>query len=282
MKILNLVQGSPEWYAHRATHFNASDAPAMLGCSPYMTRSELLHRMHTGITPEVDPATQRRFDEGHQAEQLARPLAEEIIGEELAPLVGVSGRYSASFDGVTMMGDVAFEHKLLGQRLRDAMHEGCTGADLPLDYQIQMEQQCMVSGCERVLFMASKWVKDEYADGEFVPEDYRYCWYTPNLELRARIIAGWDQFAADLAAYVPTEAAAPVVPAPMESLPAVVVQVQGALTVAGNLPAFGQALRDFIARIPARPATDQQFADAEAACKALKKAEDALTQAEDG
>ena len=29
----------------------------------------------------------------------------------------------------------------------------------------------------------------------------------------------------------------------MESLPAVVVQVQGALTVAGNLPAFGQALR---------------------------------------
>lgn len=80
MKILNLVQGSPEWDAHRATHFNASDAPAMLGCSPYMTRSELLHRMHTGITPEVDPATQRRFDEGHQAEQLARPLAEEIIG----------------------------------------------------------------------------------------------------------------------------------------------------------------------------------------------------------
>jgi len=62
----------------------------------------------------------------------------------------------------------------------------------------------------------------------------------------------------------------------------VVVQVQGTLTVAGNLPAFGQALRDFIARIPQRPETDQQFADAEAACKALKKAEDALTQAEDG
>jgi len=68
----------------------------------------------------------------------------------------------------------------------------------------------------------------------------------------------------------------------MESLPAVVVQVQGALTVAGNLPAFGQALRSFIERIPLKPATDQQFADAEAACKALKKAEDALTQAEDG
>jgi len=85
-----------------------------------------------------------------------------------------------------------------------------------------------------------------------------------------------------VAAYVPTEPAAPVTAAPIESLPAVVVQVNGALTVAGNLDAFGQALRDFIARIPAKPATDQQFADAEAACKALKKAEDALTQAEDG
>jgi predicted phage-related endonuclease len=194
----------------------------------------------------------------------------------------VSGRYSASFDGLTMMGDVAFEHKLLGQRLRDAMHDGCTGTDLPLDYQVQMEHQLMVSGAERVLFMASKWERDETAGGEYVPLAYRYCWYTPNPELRARIVAGWEQFAAELADYVPTEAAAPVVPAPMESLPAVVVQVQGALTVAGNLPAFGQALRSFIERIPLKPATDQQFADAEAACKALKKAEDALTQAEDG
>lgn len=282
MKILNLVQGSPEWDAHRATHFNASDAPAMLGCSPYMTRSELLHRMHTGITPEVDPATQRRFDEGHQAEQLARPLAEEIIGEELAPLVGVSDRYSASFDGLTMMGDVAFEHKLLGQRLRDAMVEGCTGADLPLDYQVQMEHQLMVSGAERVLFMASKWERDETAGGEHVPLDYRHCWYMPNPELRARIIAGWEQFEADVAAYVPEDRPALVTAAPVESLPAVVVQVQGALTVAGNLPAFGQALQAFIERIPRKPSTDQEFANAEAACKALKKAEDALTQAEDG
>lgn len=282
MKILNLVQGSPEWDAHRATHFNASDAPAMLGCSPYMTRSELLHRMHTGITPEVDPATQRRFDEGHQAEQLARPLAEEIIGEELAPLVGVSDRYSASFDGLTMMGDVAFEHKLLGQRLRDAMVEGCTGADLPLDYQVQMEHQLMVSGAERVLFMASKWEHDETAGGEHVPLDYRHCWYMPNPELRARIIAGWEQFEADVAAYVPEDRPALVTAAPVESLPAVVVQVQGALTVAGNLPAFGQALQAFIERIPRKPSTDQEFANAEAACKALKKAEDALTQAEDG
>ena len=277
MEILNLQQGSAAWHQHRFSHFNASDCAAMLGCSPYTSRDELLHRMHTGLAPEVDAATQRRFDNGHRAEALARPLAEQIIGEELAPLVGVSGKFSASFDGLTMMGDTAWEHKLLGQQLSYTPWDEGNGDHLPLHYRIQLEHQCMVCpSIERVLFMASKW-----DDGGNLIEE-RHCWYAPNPELRARIIAGWEQFEADVAAYVPEDRPAPVTAAPVESLPAVVVQVQGALTVAGNLPAFGQALRSFIERIPLKPATDQQFADAEAACKALKKAEDALTQAEDG
>ena len=76
--------------------------------------------------------------------------------------------------------------------------------------------------------------------------------------------------------------AAPAVAAPVDSLPAVAVQLQGALAVVSNLPAFGEALRAFIDRIPAKPATDQEFADTEAACKALKKAEDMLEATEAG
>ncbi|MDU7586710.1 MAG: YqaJ viral recombinase family protein [Acidovorax sp.] len=276
-EILTMAQGSAAWHQHRATALNASDAPAMLACSPYKSRSDLVRERATGLVDaEIDQATARRFADGHRFEALARPLAEQIIGEELSPCVGKRGKYSASFDGLTFMCDVAFEHKTLGNGLRAAMAPGCTGADLPLHYRAQMEQQAMVSGCERILFMASQW------DAEDRLIEERHCWYEPDAELRAQIIAGWEQFEKDVAAYAPTEAAAPVVAAPMESLPAVVVQVQGALTVGGNLPAFGQALRAFIERIPAKPETDQQFADAEAACKALKKAEDALAQAEDG
>lgn len=283
MQIVNLVQGSPEWHAHRAQHFNASDAPAMMGASSYRTRSELIKELATGITPEVDAVTQRRFDDGHQFEALARPLAEEIIGEELSPCVGTRGKYSASFDGLTFMNDVAFEHKTLSKRLAEAMHDGCTGADLPLEYQIQMEQQAMVSGCERILFMASRWSIDGYSGGEYVPDDYRHCWYTPNPELRAQILAGWEQLEKEVAAYDGGAAPAPpVVATPMESLPAVAVQIQGALAVVSNLPAFGDALRAFIERIPSKPATDQEFADTEQACKALKKAEEALESAEEG
>ncbi len=277
MQIVNLIQGTPEWHAHRKAHFNASDAPAMMGCSSYKTRSELIKELATGLTGEVDAATQRRFDDGHRFEALARPLAEEIIGEDLSPCVGTNGKFSASFDGITFMHDVAFEHKTLNDTLREAMFEGCCGDALPLQYQIQMEHQAMVAGSiEKVLFMASKW------DGDQLLEE-RHCWYYPNLELRAKIIAGWEQLEKDVAAYNPAaERPAPAVAAPVESLPAVVVQVQGALTVGGNLDAFGAALRAFIERIPKKPSTDQEFADAEAAAKALKKAEEALTQAEDG
>ena len=36
MRTINLAQGSPEWLAHRRTTRNASDAPAMMGVSPYV------------------------------------------------------------------------------------------------------------------------------------------------------------------------------------------------------------------------------------------------------
>ncbi|MDH1673969.1 YqaJ viral recombinase family protein [Comamonas aquatica] len=277
MQTVSLVQGSPEWHAHRAHHFNASDAPAMMGCSSYKSRSQLIKELATGLTGEVDPATQRRFDDGHRFEALARPLAEEIISEPLSPCVGVNGMWSASFDGLTFMHDAAFEHKTLNNTLREVMLEGCTGADLPLMYQVQMEHQAMVSGCKRILFMTSEWGPG----GDLI--EMRYCWYEPDAELRAQIIAGWEQLEKDVAAYDPAaERTAPAVAAPIESLPAVVVQVQGALTVTGNLDAFGDALRQFIGRMPTKPATDQDFADLEAGSKALKKVEDALDAAEDG
>ena len=243
-----------------------------MGVSKYQTRDELLHQKHTGLAPEVDAAKQRLFDAGHAAEAGARAIAEQIADTEFAPMVGVEVidgmPMLASFDGIEMMGEDLWENKLWSRSLVAQVEAG----ELEPHYWAQLEHQLLVSSGQRVLFTTS--------DG--TAENTRHMWYVSIPERRAQVLAAWQQFAADLAAYVPTEAAAPVVPAPMESLPAVVVQVQGALTVAGNLPAFGQALRSFIERIPLKPATDQQFADAEAACKALKKAEDALTQAEDG
>ncbi|RYF64295.1 MAG: endonuclease, partial [Comamonadaceae bacterium] len=276
MQVHNLVQGTPEWHAYRRDHFNASDAPAMMSCSPYKTRDALIAELATGIAPDVDPALQKRFDDGHRYEALARPSAEQIIGEELAPLVGSEGKYSASFDGLTLMEDTAFEHKSLNNDLRACMVEGCTGAALPLVYRVQMEQQCMVSGASRVLFMASKWSGDELVEE-------RHCWYTPDHNLRAAIVTGWAQLEKDVAAYVaPDEAPVKVVAKVVTALPTVFAQVTGQIALKDNLPEFEVALRDFIEhRLIRKPESDQDFANLDLQIKALKGAEAALEASEE-
>lgn len=291
MTIHNLVQGSPEWLAHRANTFNASDAPAMLGCSLYSSRAELLQRMHTGLSPDVDAATQRRYDGGHRAEALARPVAAEIIGEDLYPVVGsiavegLSRRLGASFDGLTMARDKNWEHKALNDDLRAVFDDIETiapehrdeqgGRLLHKHYRVQMEQQLLVGNCERVLFMASKWNGDELVEE-------RHCWYVTDPALRAEIVAGWIQFEKDLAAYVPPERAAVVVATPVQALPAVLVQVSGSIIVTDNFADFQTSLADFLEhRLIREPKTDQDFADLEVQIKAMKGAEAALDAAED-
>lgn len=276
MKTVNLIQGSPEWSAHRAQHWNASDAPAMLGVSPYKSRAELLRERATGISQEFDAATQRRFDDGHRFEALARSLAEQIIGDELFPVTGVEGRYSASFDGITMLEDTAFEHKSLNDELREAMANADDPAIgpplLPEHYRVQMEQQLMVSGAGRVLFMASKWDRD----GNLIEESH--CWYYPDAALRARIVAGWEQFERDLADYKPEAVTTKPAGRSPETLPALRIEAKGMVT-ASNMAEFREHAMAVLGQINRDLQTDEDFASAEATVKWCSGVEERLTAA---
>jgi len=139
-----------------------------------------------------------RSNHGHRCEEFARALAEKLIKEELFNCVGVgeNSHISASFDGITFDNRIVFEHKLLNKSLRQIFKEN---AELPLNYRVQLEQQLLVSGAEKALFMASNW----HENGELIEQYQRE--YVPDLALRQRIISGWQQFEKDLADYVPTE-----------------------------------------------------------------------------
>ena len=277
MKVIDYPQGSPEWLAHRGNPaiFNASDAPAMMNCSSYKTRAQMLRERATGLGEEVTPEKQRLFDSGHRFEALARPLAEQIIGEPLYPVVGVEGPYSASFDGITLCEDVAFEHKRLNDTLRECMEGWDESNCLPLQYRVQMEHQLMVSGADKVLFMASDWTRDDMLNEE------RHCWYYPDLVLRSQIIAGWAQFAEDLAAYEPP---ADVAPAPTgkapETLPALRIEVTGMVT-ASNLAEFKETALAAIRSVNRELSTDADFANAESAVKWCGEVESRLSAAKD-
>ena len=264
METLNLIQGTPEWHAHRGQHDNASDAPAMMGESAYKSRSALLTERATGIAPEFDAGTQRRFDDGHLYESLALSLAEKIIGQDLFPVTGVMGNLSASFDGITMDESICWEHKTLNNTLRDIR----ISADLPAMYRIQMEQQLLISGAERCLFSATKWEGTECIEQIHV-------WYEPDLALRQRIVDGWAQFHKDLESWVPVVHAEKPKSETTRNLPALAVQIRGEVALS-NLPQFKAAADTFIASIKVDLTSDQDFAEAEADVKFLGDAEKEL------
>lgn len=279
MKTVELIQGTQEWHAHRAQHLNASDAPAMLGASTNHSRTDLIRELAAGVPREFSDFVQERvIDPGHEFEAQARAIAEQLVGEDLYPVTGVAGKYSASFDGLTLLEDIAWEHKRLNQTLRDAMFDGCTGTDLPLMYQIQMEHQAMVSECERVFFMASEW---RQASGGWELVEERHCWYTPNPELRARIVAGWAQLEADVAAFEPGPASEPVpVGRAPETLPALSIQVTGMVT-ASNLAEFKENALAVLGSINRELQSDEDFANAEKTvtwCKGVEERIEATKQ----
>lgn len=270
MRHLRLAQGSPEWLAHRKTTRNASDAPAVLSCSPYKTRAALVRELATGIGQEFSPEQQAILNSGHIFEGLARPLADDIVGEELYPVVGVhdDGVYGASFDGLTMLEEAGFEHKRLNAALREAMVPGCTGEDLPLCYQVQCEHQAMVCPTiERILFMASDWrLNGETGEWELVEE--RHCWYVPNPQLRAKIVAGWELLEQDVAAYVPPKAE-PLADKIHAALPVLRIEATGTITNS-TLDEFQAVVLDRINSVNMDLVTDQDFADGDADARWLR------------
>lgn len=266
MRILEgITQGSAQWHAERATRMCASEAPAMMGSSNYMKRSDLLRMKAGGAPADVSPQQQSAFDAGHASESGARAIAERIIGGELYPCTGVSDddQYLASFDGLTMLGDVVFEHKLISSSLA-AMIDAKELSDA---YLWQVDHQMMVSGAAKALFMAS--------DGS--DTNCKWMWIERDESRITKLIAGWAQFREDLASYAPASAPAAVGVAP-GALPALRIELTGMVT-ASNLDQFtAQAVAVFDG-IKTDLATDDDFANAEKTVGWCKDIEDRLDAA---
>ena len=254
--IESLIPGSPAWLKSRS----ASKAPAMMGASKYQSRSDLLRVMATGITPDIDANTQRLFDAGHASEASAREIAEDILCDGLSPVCGETddGYLTASFDGLTFDGRIGFEHKLWREDLVAAVR----AQELPEEYKIQMDQQILVGGLDYVLFMCSDGTREKCVSME----------YRSTPERAAKLLAAWRQFDADLAGYQHTETTPVAVAEPIKELPALQVEITGAVT-ASNLAQWKEIVTERIAGINTNLTTDQDFADADSMVKFLDEGE---------
>lgn len=270
MQTLDLIQGSDAWRAARTNYFCASEAAAMLGFSPNLKRNELLH-MKASLSEQAFSDWVQKFvlDKGHEVEALARPLAEGIMGEDLYPATCVKEveglRLLASYDGITMDESLSWENKQFNRELRDYILER---GDVPDSHWPQLEHQAIVGGVDKILFTVSDGTEDTT----------EHVWYESRPERRSQVIAGWKQFAKDVAEYQPVhDAPKPEGRAP-ENLPALLIEVTGMVT-ASNLAAFKDHALTVFGGIKTDLQTDADFSDAEKTVKWCGEVEDRLEAA---
>lgn len=267
MIIHDVTQGSPEWLALRADHHTASEAPAMMGASKYQSRSELLHQKKTGLSADVSSVQQALFDRGHSTEASARVLVEQMVGEEMYPATASKGNLLASLDGMTMDDSVLFEHKLWNVSLAAQVR----AEDLDPHYYWQMEQQLLVTGAERVIFVCSDGTENNFVHMDYFPVAGR----------AEALVAGWAQFDADLdALQAPAPKAVEKIGRAPETLPALHVEVTG-MVKASNLDEFKKFAMAALADINTDLQDDQDFADAEKTVKWCGDAETRLAAAKE-
>jgi len=261
----SLQQGTPEWNEFRLNHFGSSEAASMLGLSSKVTRNALLRMKRTGIAKEFSDWAQKNIlDYGHEVEASARPLVEHMLGKELYPVTCSDGKISASCDGLTMLEDIAFEHKQWNKNLAESVLAGI----LPEEYMPQCQQILMVTGAEKLIFVVS--------DGS--PENFVHMTILPDETWFDRLRAGWAQFEKDLENYHHVETKPEVIGLAPESLPALRIEVSGAVT-ASNLNEFKVRATEVFNSIKTELETDTDFANADKTTKWCKEVEDRLEAA---
>lgn len=264
MKILNLVQGTPEWLEVRLSHFTASEAPMMMNDSKYFTRNQLLDHKKGWIT-SVDVFTQKLFDKGHAAEDSARTFVELDQFQNFSPLV-ISNEIEglpllASLDGQREDKKMNWEHKLFNKTLAENVENNV----LEPGYYWQLEHQAIVSEVDHVLFTVS--------DG--TEENSVSMIYTSQPERRKELIAGWKQFAKDLETHEVVAKTEKLVANEIEALPKLEVSLVGNVSNS-NLVEYKSTALTFIQSINTELATDQDFVDAAKAVKWCQSGEKEL------
>ena len=177
-KIIQLVQGSPEWLEYRLKMRNASETAAVLGVSPWLTPYQLW-LLKTGRS--VTKAT-AAMQHGTDMEPAARAAYEAQTGNVMQPLVLQDGPYSASLDGMDLDGQLIVEIKCPYKGQASKLWNDAVVGLVPEQYQLQVQHQLMVSGA----VLAHLWVYDG-TQGLLLPIER-------DEAAMQRIRDGWDQF----------------------------------------------------------------------------------------
>lgn len=168
MKIVdNIKQNTPEWEQWRKDKIGASDAPIILGVSPWKTPFQLWEeKLGIRASQQKTAAMQR----GHELESTALEAYNEHTGNLATPEVCVHPDLpwmAASLDGLSLDGSIAVEIKCPGQQ----DHSVAANGMVPEKYYPQLQHQLAVIGLNLLHYFS-------YSEDGFhlveVPRDEKY------------------------------------------------------------------------------------------------------------
>lgn len=146
---VNLNQGSEDWHKFRANHIGASNAPIIMGDSPWTTPYQLW-REKLGLEESKKPnaAMQRGLD----LESLAREDFIKEVGIDVKPAVfKLEGTpFSCSLDGISDDMKTIVEIKCPGKFDHDLALNG----EIPKHYWAQLQHQMYVIGVQLMYYFS--------------------------------------------------------------------------------------------------------------------------------
>jgi len=145
-----IIQGSKEWSELRKNKIGASDAPIIMGVSPWKTPFELFNdKLGLSNDQNLTAPMQRGID----LEPIARKKFENQTGIMVFPEVRIHSKYDwmmASLDGVDISGKTAVEIKCPGE----IDHQLALQGKIPDKYIPQLQHQMYVLGIEVMYYFS--------------------------------------------------------------------------------------------------------------------------------
>ena len=267
MELLNLVQGSPEWIEARLKFKCASEAPAVMNESKFMTRNQLLDLKKGWLSNPNSSFKEKLFEKGHEHEDQGREILELEQCEDFPASVGLlDNQYLASFDGLG--GDIGvylpWEHKdwnlILAENVRNGVLEAL--------YYWQLEHQMLVADCTEIMFTCS--------DG--TEENRVSMIYKSVPERRIALIAAWKQFDIDLLTHEIEAKQEVIVAQKAKSLPLITFEVAGTEITSNVQQVLIEITERAEIEMKRELETDQDFADKDNLNKATKATREKFKQ----
>lgn len=166
--LLDVQQNTPEWLALRREKIGASDAPIIMGVSPWTTPRQL---WETKVGLREPQETTERMQRGHDLEPVARA---EFMRQTGIPVHSCVLRHRthkwmiASLDGLDLERSVVVEIKCPGKR----DHESALDGVVPDKYLPQLQHQMEVAEVNTLYYFSFDGKHGKYIIVEY---DREYC-----------------------------------------------------------------------------------------------------------